>query len=118
MKTNRTRKPAMTDHQITQHARAFLLWREGTAVNWDCTLAELAEAVDVPYRVAQHICLTRRWPVERAAFGPGGTSDNVVVLMEMTEAGYPPRRESIDRRARLDRVPHMTPTALRFGSRV
>lgn len=45
-------------------ARCFRIWREGRSVGWDCTLAELAQAVGLPRSTVQVICAERGW-VER-----------------------------------------------------
>ena len=45
-------------------AVAFLIWREGTSVAWDCTVSELADAVGLPRRFVQETCNERAWPVQ------------------------------------------------------
>ena len=53
----------MTAKTIKQEARAFLLWREGTAVDWDCSTKELADATGVEYTEVLRICEARKWPI-------------------------------------------------------
>lgn len=54
----------MNGSPFRREARAFHIWREGIAVGWNCTVRELAEAVDLPYRTVWAICRERGWPVE------------------------------------------------------
>jgi hypothetical protein len=35
-------------------------------VDWDCTLADLAEATKLPVSVVRYICTVRDWPVAEA----------------------------------------------------
>ena len=48
---------------VRTEARAFCIWREGKAVNWDCTVLDLAEATKLPVHVVRYICAVRDWPV-------------------------------------------------------
>ncbi|AET42308.1 hypothetical protein DSS3P1_29 [Ruegeria phage DSS3-P1] len=50
--------------RIRHEARAFLIWREGKPVRWDCTVAELAEATGVHEGTVRRICQERSWPVQ------------------------------------------------------
>jgi len=47
--------------KFQSEAEAFLVWREGNALNWKVTQAALAKACNLlPARV-QYICKTRGW---------------------------------------------------------
>ena len=54
---------------IQQKARAFVIWREGHSVKWDCTVSELAKATGVPKHAVSAICAERGWPVHRPGSG-------------------------------------------------
>lgn len=45
-------------------ANAYRIWREGSAVGWDCTVAELAEATGINLKTVRGHCLLRGWPVK------------------------------------------------------
>ena len=53
----------MSGRSIQQEARAFLIWREGKSVDWDCTVTELAEATGLAEHQVYHICMDRKWPI-------------------------------------------------------
>lgn len=49
--------------RIEGEATSFRIWREGQAVNWDCTILELADATGLhPQTVFKHV-RRRGWPV-------------------------------------------------------
>lgn len=54
---------------IAHEARAFMIWREGHQVDWDCTATELAVATGISLRTVLNICTEHGWPIER---GKGG----------------------------------------------
>ncbi len=47
--------------QIEAEANAFRIWREGSAVEWDCTLTELADAVGLTKPTVWRICQDKGW---------------------------------------------------------
>lgn len=59
------------DNMALKHkANAFLIWRAGTAVDWDCTVRDLAEETGLARSTVGNICRRRGWPVE------SGSTDN------------------------------------------
>jgi len=53
----------VTEVSIKEQAKAFIIWREGTSVGWDCSIKDLAEATGLgPVDVSQ-IVRARGWPV-------------------------------------------------------
>ena len=52
------------NRQMRTQARAFLIWREGHAVKWDCTVRELAEATGLPVSAVAYIVRYKAWPVQ------------------------------------------------------
>lgn len=51
----------LSKQQIKEHARAFILWREATSVNWQCTVAELARACGMNLSTVQKLSERRGW---------------------------------------------------------
>jgi len=47
--------------RITREANAFRIWREGSSVDWDCTVGELAQATGLHYNTVRVICQERGW---------------------------------------------------------
>ncbi|MBF9042973.1 hypothetical protein HKCCE4037_06525 [Rhodobacterales bacterium HKCCE4037] len=70
--TERTANDPAGNPAFLAPARAFLVWRAGTSVDWACTVAELAEATGLTSDQVRPICRRRGWPVERDE--PGGGS--------------------------------------------
>jgi len=56
--------------QVRREAKAFRVWREGTSVNWDCSLQDLSEATGVSYTVVRSLAAERGWPVVHDHFQP------------------------------------------------
>ncbi len=52
---------AHVTERIRINARAFLIWREAETRNWDCTLGEIADALDETVTAVANICRTRGW---------------------------------------------------------
>ena len=44
-----------------QEARRFLVYREGSAVNWDCSNADLAKSAGIDIRTVQKLCASPKW---------------------------------------------------------
>lgn len=59
--------PAMTPSEIREKARAFAIWRVGSALDWSCTAREIAAETGVPLRAVRRICGERGWPLRAAA---------------------------------------------------
>ena len=61
---------------MSRHPEAlpFRIWREGNAVRWDCTAAELAQAVGCHVSTVRRIAAERGWPVLPA--GTHGPTDH------------------------------------------
>lgn len=51
----------MTHQQVRHHAAAFLIWRAGMAVNWDCTAQELALETGLHVKTVRDTCAKRGW---------------------------------------------------------
>lgn len=75
----------MTDHR--ENAMAFVIWREGVSVDWDCTLRDLSDATGMPYFVVRRIVKARGWPVRKDDLGGGGFGLRVSVDAAM-RSGY------------------------------
>lgn len=58
-----------TSARIRREAQAFLIWREGKSVDWDCTISDLVEATGISRTRVCEIVLERRWRVEPEAHG-------------------------------------------------
>lgn len=58
---------------VAKEAKAFLIWREGRSVNWNCTAVELAEATGISPRYVRQICAERGWKIQRSE--PGERSE-------------------------------------------
>lgn len=55
----------MTHRPFRQNAEAFAVWREGNAIDWECTYADLPRATGLsPHRV-QTICMKKGWRLKR-----------------------------------------------------
>ena len=44
-----------------QEANDFIIWRAGTSVEWDCTIAELARETGLNQSVVGDACRRRKW---------------------------------------------------------
>jgi hypothetical protein len=53
----------MTAFAVHLASIRFVIWREGDAVGWDCTVAELAEATGLAHREVYNTCQAQAWPV-------------------------------------------------------
>ncbi|MCJ8139377.1 hypothetical protein [Falsirhodobacter halotolerans] len=55
----------MTSRKITpairQKARAYEIWCHCNARKWDCTMAEVAEALSLTVKVVRSICAVEGW---------------------------------------------------------
>lgn len=47
--------------KFANHARRFLLFREGSSINWDCSTLDLSLATGVPVKAINSICNSNRW---------------------------------------------------------
>lgn len=61
-----------TQHQIKEHARAFAVWREAMAVDWDCTVSELANACAMDPSTVRKIVFKRGWNLNSGYAGRAG----------------------------------------------
>lgn len=48
-------------HRIRTNARAFIIWRAASDRNWDCTLGDIAEALDLNITAVANTCRARGW---------------------------------------------------------
>lgn len=46
---------------IVRNAHRFMLFREGSAVGWDCTATDLSCATGLPLRTVSKICNSDSW---------------------------------------------------------
>ncbi len=51
----------MTARQFKYAAQRFLVWREGNAVDWECTYADLAAATGLHPENIRYICKRAGW---------------------------------------------------------
>ena len=51
----------MTMRPFQSEAQKFLVYREGVAVNWDCTYLELSQATGIPVPRVEDICKAAKW---------------------------------------------------------
>ena len=68
----------MKGRPITDPAReaiAFRVWAAARAVDWDCTLKDLARAVGVSRNLVSRVCAERGWRVETRHPGHGTLTD-------------------------------------------
>ena len=49
----------------TMRANAFVIWRAGTSVNWDCTTYEICQETGIHYTTVRRIISQRGWPIKR-----------------------------------------------------
>ena len=59
-----TREEYKKSLRIRRHAQAFVIWREGRSVKWDCTVSDLAEATKINRNTVAKIVAERGWPVQ------------------------------------------------------
>lgn len=52
---------AQVTERIRINARAFMIWREAEAHNWDCTLGDIADALDETIVAVANTCRARGW---------------------------------------------------------
>lgn len=75
----------MSKHR--ENALAFVIWREGVAVDWDCTVGDLADATGIGHFTVRRIVKARGWPVRKGDIGDGGFGLRVSVDAAM-RSGY------------------------------
>jgi len=51
----------MKDRAFYSMLHRFLVYREGTAVNWDCTFADLSAATGIGIGAIKHYCSSDKW---------------------------------------------------------
>lgn len=56
--------PDQPNTMLSAKAREFVIWREGSAVNWDCTVQELADATGINLSAVRSICDRKGWKCE------------------------------------------------------
>jgi hypothetical protein len=61
--------------EFRENARRFAIWREGTAVNWDCTLEEISQATSIPIEEVRKTCKSRKWSVRKTDHQPDDLLD-------------------------------------------
>jgi predicted transcriptional regulator len=49
---------------MTCRATAFLIWRAGRSVDWDCTYADIAREIGVSRSTVSQICRAKKWKCE------------------------------------------------------
>lgn len=54
--------PPISPADFLPQTQAFLIWREGRSVKWDCTVGELAEATKIPAPIVRRICREKGYP--------------------------------------------------------
>lgn len=86
----------LTAEQISRNAKAFTIWREGRAVDWNCTCDDIAEAVKLPVYIVRRIARERGWPVRKTA--PGTGPGRVELYRILVDDGHP----LIDRETRIE----------------
>lgn len=78
----------MTRQQIAHNACAFRLWREGSAVAWDCSATDLHRATGVSEKTIRVIAAERGWDLrdDRGATSGNTSRVPVDVLMRASDA--------------------------------
>lgn len=47
--------------KFSNNARRFLLFREGSSIEWDCSTLDLSLATAIPVKAINSICNSNRW---------------------------------------------------------
>lgn len=55
----------MGDARFRDQARAFLIWRCASAVEWTCTYGDISRVTGLTVPTIQRICLKRGWKTYR-----------------------------------------------------
>lgn len=89
--------------EIKREARAFRIWRQGVAVDWDCTATEIAEATGIHRETVIRICAQRGWPIRSVSRGGyvRGEPNNLIRLFGGSPMNKGARREG---EVRVDRI--------------
>jgi hypothetical protein len=51
----------MANRPFYKAARAFMIWRLGKSVDWQCTYTDISQATGINYGLVQQICKERGW---------------------------------------------------------
>lgn len=68
-------------------AIAYRIWAYCTPREWDCTIPEVAEAIDAPTRVVKSICQHRGWHHRLRGVGISPIDIPFLLYAEVTEQG-------------------------------
>jgi hypothetical protein len=68
---------------MNHHVRRFLIYREGSAVNWQCDFVDLEKATGIPKSTIRSICSSPDW--KRRGWYPKRASERIKEISPETE---------------------------------
>jgi hypothetical protein len=58
---------------MSRRATAFLIWRAGESVNWECTAQDIADEIGKSMQTVWAICKEKGWELQHGENGTGLT---------------------------------------------
>jgi hypothetical protein len=60
---------------MSRRATAFLIWRAGESVNWECTAQDIADELGITRTNVSRVCLEKGW---RLQYGGKGSNNGMI----------------------------------------
>jgi hypothetical protein len=58
---------------MSRRATAFLIWRAGESVNWECTAQDIAYEIGMDRSTVARLCKEKGWEIQHGENGTGLT---------------------------------------------
>ena len=63
---------------MSARATAFLIWRAGESVNWECTAQDIADEIGKARQTVWAICSEKGWRLQSGHDGSGGKNIHAI----------------------------------------